>query len=266
MIYNIVPPRPSQDLEKNLSYHVSVLQELNPSMVGIYDLIDEKGRNGEPRPFPFVPTMSNLEFGLLLSSKIPGISILFYYAIKPQDTLESILSTVQSFHPICQHWIFIGCSTMGISLKELIYQIKLTQPHTQIGSVLLPARPLESLRMRDRQLLGIDFFLSQIVVSDEPTLSVLQEYQTLCLDLGSPTLSVWLTFCPLSHQKSLKMLSWLGVDTNEVDLETHEEKCHEMIVRFKKNFSFVDVCLESISFVPSKTLLSFFHKIYFFDL
>src|SRR4051812_42868053 len=65
LLYGFSPPKASNPWERNLeiaAIQVERVCALGVDGVIIYDLQDEPGRTGTPRPFPFLPTLDPLEY------------------------------------------------------------------------------------------------------------------------------------------------------------------------------------------------------------
>ena len=76
MIYNCTPPeknKPNND--KYVEYHIKIIQNTRPEMIGIYDIIEEKNRNGKPRPYEPREHMNTYIFAEILHTKIPDIRL-----------------------------------------------------------------------------------------------------------------------------------------------------------------------------------------------
>src|ERR1043165_2435503 len=59
-LYGIAPPKLASDpdqLREIAAQQVARLRVLAPDGVVVYDIQDEPGRNGQARPFPFLPTV-----------------------------------------------------------------------------------------------------------------------------------------------------------------------------------------------------------------
>ena len=77
-LYGIAPPKLATEperLREIAAQHVSRLRALAPDGLVIYDIQDEPGRNGQARPFPFLPTVEPevYAYGALAQLAIPKI-------------------------------------------------------------------------------------------------------------------------------------------------------------------------------------------------
>lgn len=74
-LYGLAPPKLATEperLRQIIAQQESRLSELNPDGVIVYDIQDESGRNGGPRPFPFLPT---LEPDVYARSHLAGVRV-----------------------------------------------------------------------------------------------------------------------------------------------------------------------------------------------
>lgn len=77
-LYGIAPPKLATEPERLREIavqHVSRLRALAPDGLVIYDIQDEPGRNGQARPFPFLPTVEPevYAYGALAQLAIPKV-------------------------------------------------------------------------------------------------------------------------------------------------------------------------------------------------
>lgn len=257
MLFNIVPPRPHDDVVGYTQAHLTMIPKIKPAveMIGIYDLVEEPGRNGKPRPFLFQPTVPIFKYAEYLS-KHTDLPLVIYYVVLREDTIESILQRfeIKGTDIKISSCVFVGVGSAPFSTKDLILRMKNKFPTIRIGSVLLPERRNEAVRMKERQEEGIDFFVSQIIVSQDLIETILHHYSCL---VENP-LPVWLMFCPVRNKKAVELLSWLGVTTaSNVILEDHTHQCRGIIRRLKDRFSFVNIGYETLLNLREQEMMDF---------
>jgi hypothetical protein len=217
--------------------------------------VEEPGRNGKPRPFPFQPTVPVFDYAEFLS-KHTDLPLMVYYVVRREDTIESIVQLFQTKGTDIKisSCVFVGVGSAPFLIKDLILRMKNKFPTIQIGSVLLPERRKEALRMKERQEEGIDFFVSQIIVSQDLIETILHHYSCL---VENP-LPVWLMFCPVRNKKAVELLSWLGVTTaSDIILEDHTHQCRGIIRRLKDRFSFVNIGYETLLNLREQEMMDF---------
>jgi hypothetical protein len=261
MLFNIVPPRPHEDMVGYTQAHLTMMSKIKSEveMIGIYDLVDEPGRNGKPRPFTFQPTVPVFEYAEFLS-KHTDLPLMVYYVVHREDTIESIVRLFETKGTDIKinSCVFVGVGSAQFPIKDLIVRMKNKFPTIQIGSVLLPERRNEALRMKERQEEGIDFFVSQIIVSQDPIENILHDYSCV---VENPV-RVWLMFCPIRNKKALELLSWLGVTTaSDVILEDHTNQRRGIIRRLKNRFSKVSIGYETLLNLREQEMLDFMDEL-----
>lgn len=71
--------------------------------------------------------------------------------------------------------------------------------------------PTEHLNMMRKQKAGAAWFISQAVYDSEPTIRLLKDYAASCREQGIVPRKVILTFAPVSREKTMNFIKWLGV-------------------------------------------------------
>lgn len=69
--------------------------------------------------------------------------------------------------------------------------------------------------MLRKQKAGAEWFISQAVYDPEPTIRLLKDYAASCREQGIVPRKVILTFAPVSRQKTMNFIKWLGVRVPE---------------------------------------------------
>src|SRR5688572_19748909 len=77
-LYGLAPPKLATEperLREIAAQQLARLRTLEPDALVVYDIQDEPGRNGQPRPFPFLPTVDPevYAYDALAASAIPKI-------------------------------------------------------------------------------------------------------------------------------------------------------------------------------------------------
>ena len=77
-LYGIAPPKLATEperLREIAAHQLARLRMLEPDALVVYDIQDEPGRNGQPRPFPVLPTVDPevYAYDALAESAIPKI-------------------------------------------------------------------------------------------------------------------------------------------------------------------------------------------------
>ncbi len=221
-LYGIAPPKAASDAERvrEIAAQQSArLRELEPDGLVVYDIQDEPGRSDEPRPFPFLPTVS------------PDV---YAYGALAELTLPKIVYRCVGAHPheVFLHWlenarteadprftVFVGAprgraQTRGLPLYEA-YELARAAPNLVVGGIAIAERHLakqdEHQRMLAKQDRGCRFFITQTVYDAASTKSLLSDYALSLQASGRPPAPVVLTFSPCGSVRTLEFMKWLGI-------------------------------------------------------
>ena len=242
MIYNITPPEKNCiNIDKPVNYYAQIITNISPSMIGIYDIIEEKSRNNKPRPYIFKEYMNTYDFGKIINSLFPSIPIIIYRSVKVNENYESIITDIQNNQLLFKDIVIVGNSlNTHINTNILIQKIK-TECSVNIGSVLLYERPNEMERCMSRIKLGVSFFISQIVINPEKIAPFININLLPC--------KVYVTIIPITTVKTLEMVNWLGVNIDNFNLDNYPNE----LIKIK----FENICFESISYIHSSNFIEF---------
>ena len=193
----------------------------------VYDIQDEPSRNGKERPFPFRNVMDSSPYAALLS-RSSGKPCLVYKCVTVVK-FDKWIDTARSEHGHSAINL-VGRATsdasrnyQGPTMAEAM-NICSTKKKMPFGCVCIAERhtleaakarnkayPTEHLNMLRKQQAGARWFISQAVYDPEPTIRLLRDYAALCKEKGVTPQKVVLTFCPVSRQKTMDFVKWLGV-------------------------------------------------------
>lgn len=222
-LYGITPPRLSlgEDQLTELSRKREArLKGLGPDALIVYDLQDESQRTQAPRPFPFSPTMSAVDYSQAwLEGR--GHTILAYLPVSRYDEegLEAELRRLESRLPSCKAVVFVGASSSqqrpSLPLNRA-YEIFQSRPRRLLlGAVSIPERHRskgdEHLRCLAKSRQGCSFFVSQCVYDLECLKDFLSEYRWECAAQGLAPAYFIFTLSPAGSIKSLEFMRWLGI-------------------------------------------------------
>ena len=227
-----VPPKegtPPGDCQRICNKFMTRSRALASDGFIVYDIQDEPGRAGEEqkRPFPFRKLMDSSVYGALLS-RTSGKECLVYKCIADEN-LDGWLNTCNKTH---------GHSTInlvgrpsstgsysGPTMTEAMNMVSTCKLNLKFGCVCIAERhtleaaklrgkdyPTEHLNMVRKVKAGCQWFVSQAVYDVEPTIRLLRDYAALCKQEGiTKPPKVLLTFAPVSRQKTMDFIQWLGV-------------------------------------------------------
>ena len=88
------------------------------------------------------------------------------------------------------------------------------------GGISIPSRDKESLRLIEKSENGSEFFTTQVLYDSSKIIKMISHYQKRCNDTNTFPRRLLLSFAPVSSEKNIKFLKWLGV---EIPKETENE-------------------------------------------
>jgi hypothetical protein len=220
-LYGIAPPKLSTDAEqlREISARqVARIRGLAPDGLLVYDIQDELGRNGDARPFPFLPTVDPEAYAreALAELAIPKI-VYRCVGSHPRDVFSSWLSTLRAA-PEQRFGVFVGAprgrSSSGLPLADA-YALARGAPHLVLGGIAIAERHVakedEHQRMLSKQDAGCRFFITQAVYDSGSTRSLLSDYELTSRERGRSPVPVILTFSPCGSVRTLEFMKWLGI-------------------------------------------------------
>jgi hypothetical protein len=221
-LYGIAPPKLASDperLREIATQQVERVRVLAPDGLVVYDIQDEPGPSGEPRPFPFLPTVEPeaYAYDALAELAIPKI-VYRCVGARPREVFSSWLETVRAAASP-RLGVFVGAPRgrsrgAGLSLVDA-YALARTAPSLVVGGIAIAERHVtkqdEHERMLDKQDRGCRFFITQSVYDAASTKSLLSDYALLLQARGRSPVPVVLTFSPCGSVRTLEFMKWLGI-------------------------------------------------------
>lgn len=219
-LYGIAPPKLATEPERLAeiaAHQVARVRSLAPDGLVIYDIQDEPGRNGQARPFPFLPTVAPeaYAYGSLAELGLPKI----VYRCVSNDSREVFSRWVDGVRET-QHrrfGVFVGAPrarSTGFPLTEA-YALARTAPNLVLGGIAIAERHVakedEHQRMLAKQDAGCRFFITQSVYDAASTKSLLSDYALSVEASGRSPAPVVLTFSPCGSVRTLEFMKWLGI-------------------------------------------------------
>lgn len=226
LFYGTTPPRAgtaAADIAQAAERLAARLAPLALDGVVVYDIQDETGRTGAPRPFPFVGTVDPRAYARLLAART-GLPPITYKCIGTLDEAGWRAWLDESARDFGAGFLsVVGRPTSGVRhALALSEAIRLAAEHPAgytVGAVAIAERHTaersESARMLAKSLAGAAYFISQTVYSAESTMRLLADYARDCRGAGVAPRRVVLSFAPVGREKTLAFLRWLGVHVPE---------------------------------------------------
>jgi hypothetical protein len=195
----------------------------------VYDVQEEPGRNPEPRPFPFLPTLDSRIYAKMLSDRTAQ-PVVTYKSIlgMNRDAWEPWLTETGDNYGI-NFLSLVGMSSSsidhnGITLTEATQAAATHPAGFTLGGVVIaerhsPERP-ETERLLHKMRNGCSFFISQAIYDPATTIQLLTDYHQLCEREGIAPTRIIMTFIPCGRAKTLEFIKWLGVGISDETMQS----------------------------------------------
>ena len=218
--YEILPPREEDGTLNSYAETISsLLSQTHIDAINIPEVHDEVGRGD--RPVANQKRGEPREFGMLLQD-IVGIEAIINRVVvhEPYDKQMQWFEETNTKFEI-ENMIIVGgesskVSYPGPSVNEILEAI--TNKHNQnggnifCGGIAIPSRKQESKNLINKSNNGAEFFTTQVLYDSENIIKMINNYQTRCNELNTFPRRILLSFAPVSSQKNVEFLKWLGVE------------------------------------------------------
>jgi hypothetical protein len=216
LLYGTTPPRagtPPDQIDAAADKLAARLAGLPLDGVVVYDIQDETGRTGVPRPFPFVGTIDPRDY-----AKRFGLPAIVYKALGTMDEAQW-RAWLEASRGEVEFLSIVGRPASGVRyplpLSRAI-RIATEMKRFVVGGVVIAERHddqrSEAARLLAKGIEGCGYFISQAVYHAPPTQRLLADYLRDCRGAGTPPKRIVLTFAPCGREKTLAFLRWLGVN------------------------------------------------------
>ena len=216
LLYGSTPPRagtPPEQVAAAADKLIARVSGLPLDGVVVYDIQDETGRTGVPRPFPFVGTIDPREYAKRFS--LPAI---VYKALGTLDEAQWC-AWLEASRDSVEFLSIVGRPASGVRyplpLSRAI-RIATEMKRFVVGGVVIAERHddqrSEAARLLAKGIEGCGYFISQAVYHAPPTQRLLADYLRDCRGAGTAPKRIVLTFAPCGREKTLAFLRWLGVN------------------------------------------------------
>jgi hypothetical protein len=222
LLYGTTPPRAGSAQEAVNAAAGKLAARLAPLPVDgvvVYDIQDESGRTGEPRPFAFTGTVDPRSYSSLLAARI-GKPAITYKCVGELDEAgwRAWLDDAAGSHGV-GYLSIVGRPTSGVQYPlPLSKAIRLAAAHPAgftIGGVVIAERHTaersESARLLAKGIEGCGYFISQTVYHADASVRLLADYARDCRGAGVKPRRIVLSFSPVGREKTMAFLNWLGV-------------------------------------------------------
>jgi hypothetical protein len=218
-LYGFSPPKRSSSpdqLAQIAAHQVERLAELDIDGVIVYDIQDEAERTAEPRPFPFLPTISPEQYAREHLAALARPKVV--YRCVASDTRESFVEWLRAGDPE-RISVLVGApsrnASVGLGLREAYALVAEHAPDLVLGGIAIAERHEqrqdEHERILGKSAAGCRFFVTQAVYDVTSTLSLLSDYALALAQTAAKPQPIVLTFCPCGSLKTLAFMKWLGI-------------------------------------------------------
>jgi hypothetical protein len=221
LLYAIAPPNQATPLARRRAIAAAQsarIASLPIDALLVYDVQDEATRNGNPRPFPFMPKVDALTYALeeLETGALPRI---VYRAVAEQGE-RSLCQWLDKLNARGGFAVLVGAPSRqmvaSLTLPRALSVCRQHAPAFPVGGVVIPERHqlsgTEDARVWSKMQQGCRFFVSQTVWSVEATKRLLRDLHARANAEGQAVPPIILTFSPCGSAQTLAFLQWLGVD------------------------------------------------------
>lgn len=221
-LYGIAPPKlatPPELLRDIAVQQVRRLRTLAPDGLVVYDIQDEPGPAGQPRPFPFLPTVDPATYAheALAELALPKV-VYRCVGAGPRDRFSTWLDNLKST-PVREISVFVGAprgraKDSGRTLDDA-YTLASSATNLLLGGVAIAERHAvkgdEHLRILGKQDAGCRFFVTQSVYDASSSKSLLSDYSLTVQAESRQPVPLILTFSPCGSVRTLELMKWLGI-------------------------------------------------------
>ena len=218
--YEILPPREKDGTLNSYGEIISsLLSQTHIDAINIPEVLDEGGRGkrpvvnqkrGEPR-----------EFGRLLQD-IVGVEAIVNRVVvhEPFDAQMKWIEETNRDYEI-ENLIIVGGESSNVeypgpSVNEVLHSVSREYNENGgdifCGGIAIPSRNAESKNLIKKSENGSEFFTTQVLYDSSNIIKMISHYQERCDELNTFPRRLLLSFAPVSSQKNIEFLKWLGVE------------------------------------------------------
>jgi 5,10-methylenetetrahydrofolate reductase len=215
--YEILPPREKDGTLNSYASNISsLLSQTHIDAINIPEVRDEVAR-GE-RPIKNQIRAEPREFGKLLQD-IVGIEAIVNRVVVHQNIEQEMkwIEETNSKYEI-ENIITVGGESReirypGPTVNQALQAISQNDSLNLLcGGISIPSRDRESKRLIEKSENGSEFFTTQVLYDASNIIKMITHYQKRCDEKNTFPRRVLLSFAPVSSEKNIKFLKWLGVE------------------------------------------------------
>ena len=218
--YEILPPREKDGTLNSYAETISsLLSQTHIDAINIPEVHDEAGRGD--RPIVNQKRGEPRKFGMLLQDIVGIEAIVNRVVVHENHDLQKkwIHETHEKYE--IENLIIVGGESSSISyegptVNEALSFIK-NDFNRESGSlfsgcIAIPSRKNESKNLLRKSKNGAEFFTTQVLYDSKNIIKMIDNYQDLCNSNNTFPRRILLSFAPVSSQKNIDFLKWLGVE------------------------------------------------------
>jgi len=215
--YEILPPREKDGTLNSYASNISsLLSQTHIDAINIPEVRDEVAR-GE-RPIKNQIRAEPREFGKLLQD-IVGIEAIVNRVVVHQNIEQEMkwIEETNSKYEI-ENIITVGGESReirypGPTVNQALQAISQNDSLNLLcGGISIPSRDRESKRLIEKSENGSEFFTTQVLYDASNIIKMITHYQKRCDEKNTFPRRILLSFAPVSSEKNIKFLKWLGVE------------------------------------------------------
>ena len=218
--YEILPPREKDGTLNSYAETISsLLSQTHIDAINIPEVHDEIGRGD--RPISNQKRGEPREFGMLLQD-IVGIEAIINRVVVHEPYGEQMrwIEETNTTYEI-ENMIIVGGESSkvdypGPTVNEMLQTIAKGYNSNGgdifCGGIAIPSRKDESKNLIKKSEHGSEFFTTQVLYNAENIIKMINNYQSRCNELDTFPRRILLSFAPVSSQKNIEFLKWLGVE------------------------------------------------------
>ena len=218
--YEILPPREKDGTLNTYAETISsLLSQTHIDAINIPEVHDETGR-GE-RPVSNQERGEPRKFGMLLQD-IVGIEAIINRVVVHMP-MKKQMEWIQETHSKYEidNLIIVGGEsskqqypgpTVNDSLKRISEGNRHRKSNILCGGICIPSRKKESKNLISKSKVGAEFFTTQVLCDSGNVIKMIKNYQERCDRLNTFPRRILLSFAPVSSQRNINFLKWLGVE------------------------------------------------------
>jgi len=218
--YEILPPREKDGTLNSYAEIISsLLSQTHIDAINIPEVHDENGR-GE-RPVANQKRGEPREFGRLLQD-IVGVEAIVNRVVvhEPYDDQLMWMEETNKEYEI-ENMIIVGGEssqmqypgpTVNEMLRSISREFNTSGGDIFCGGIAIPSREKESKNLIKKADHGSEFFTTQVLYDSANIVKMIDYYQERCNEMNTFPRRLLLSFAPVSSQKNIDFLKWLGVE------------------------------------------------------